>query len=41
MREKAVAEEIRAKEIAHQLIPPLLDAIESEARRVVNDEGRS
>jgi hypothetical protein len=41
MRKEAVAEQIKAKEIANKLIPPLLDAIESEARRVVHDEYRS
>ncbi len=40
MRKEAIAEQIKAKEIAHKLIPPLLEAIESEARRVIHDEGR-
>jgi hypothetical protein len=37
---EAAAEWNKAAEIAHKLIPPLLDAIESEARRVVYDESR-
>jgi len=41
MRKEAVAAEIKAKEIANTLIPPLLDAIESEARRLVHEECRS
>jgi hypothetical protein len=41
MRKEAVAAQIKAKEIAHKLIPPLLDAIELEARRVVHDESHS
>ena len=41
MRKEAVAAQIKAIEIANKLIPPLLDAIESEARRVVHDECRS
>ena len=41
MRKEAIAAQIKAKEIAHKLIPPLLDAIESEARIVVHDECRS
>jgi hypothetical protein len=41
MRTEAVAAEKKAGEIANKLIPPLLDAIESEARRVVLDECRS
>jgi hypothetical protein len=40
-RMEAAAEWKRAAEIAHKLIPPLLDAIELEARRVVHDESRS
>jgi len=41
LRKEAAAEEIKAKEIAQKLVPPLLDAIESEARRVVHEECRS
>ena len=41
MRTEAAAAEKEAGEIANKLIPPLLDAIESEARRVVLDECRS
>lgn len=41
MRKEAVAAQIKAKEIAHELIPPLLVAIELEARRVVHDESHS
>ncbi|MGB8028447.1 MAG: hypothetical protein WCF30_02175 [Terracidiphilus sp.] len=38
MRKEAAAEEIKAKEIAHKLIPPLLRSIESEARRIIHEE---
>jgi hypothetical protein len=38
MRKEAVAAEIKAKEIAHEGIPPLLDMIEKEARRVIHEE---
>jgi len=37
-RMEAAAERNKAAEIAHKLIPPLLDAIEIEARRVIHDE---
>ncbi len=37
---EAAAEWKKAAEIAHKLIPPLLNAIESDARRVVYDESR-
>jgi hypothetical protein len=41
MRKEAVDAQIKAKEIAHKLIPPLLEKIESEARRVIHDESHS
>ena len=41
MRQEAVAAQMKAKKIANELIPPLLERIESEARRVVRNECRS
>ena len=38
LRKEAAAEEIKAKEIAQKLVPPLLAAIESDARRVIHAE---